>query len=132
MDKYWFDKDGKVEWCVDTCKKKRDVRFPLCLAIKYHDDVPFICADFLLDASKGMIFIKTDSPLPVGSKVLLHFYIPPDKKLLGKFKGKVIALQKPNSDVKGNYIKIQDFIHLKLDRLEQYLEEKRHLVDDVM
>jgi Tfp pilus assembly protein PilZ len=132
MDKYWIDKDGKVEWCVDPCKKKRNVRFPLCLAIKYHDDVPFICADFLLDASKGKIFVKTDSPLPVGSEVILHFYIPPDKKLLGKFRGKVIEPQKPNSDVKGNYIKIRDFIHLKLDRLEQYLEEKRHLVDDVM
>lgn len=59
----------------------------------------------------------------------LHFYIPPDKKLLGEFQGRVMKKQKLNDGRKGTFIRIQDFLHLKLDKLEGYLEEKRHLVD---
>ena len=129
MEKYFIDKDGKADWCTDPCHKKRDVRFPLCLAIKYHDDVPFLCADFLLNTSKRRVFVRTDSPLPEGSPVMLHFYIPPDKKLLGEFHGRVMKDLGLNDAVRGNYIKIHDFLHLRLDKLEEYLEEKRHLVD---
>jgi hypothetical protein len=129
MDKYFIDLDGKADWCTDPCNKKRNVRFPLCLAIKYQDEVPFLCADFLMNTSKRRVFVKTDFPLPVGSPVTLHFYIPPDKKLLGEFQGRVMKKQILNDAVKGNFIKIQDFLHLNLDKLEEYLEEKRHLVD---
>jgi len=129
MNKYFINKDEKTDWCTDPCDKKKHVPFPMCLALQYHDSVPFICADFLLNTAKKILFVKTETPLPVGSKVVLHFYIPPDKKLLGEFKGKVTGLHRPGSQVKGNYIKIYDLIHLKLDKLEKYLEDKRHLVD---
>ena len=129
MDKYFIDKEGKADWCTTPCNKKRDVRFPLCLAIKYHDEVPFLCADFLLNTRQRRLFVKTDFPLPEGSQVILHFYIPPDKKLLGEFHGRVLKEQGPAGSVRGNFIKIQDFLHLQLDKLEEYLEEKRHLVD---
>jgi hypothetical protein len=74
-------------------------------------------------------FCQNGFPLPEGSPVTLHFYIPPDKKLLGEFQGRVMKKQKLNDGRKGTFIRIQDFLHLKLDKLEGYLEEKRHLVD---
>jgi hypothetical protein len=129
MAKYFIDKEGKADWCTTPCHKKKDIRFPLCLAVKYHEQVPFLCADFLLNTSQRRVFVKTDSPLPEGSPVVLHFYIPPDKKLLGEFHGVVMKEQGLADSVRGNFIKIQDFLHLKLDKLEEYLEEERHLVD---
>jgi hypothetical protein len=129
VDKFFIDKEGKADWCTTPCTKKRNVRFPLCLAIKYRDDVPFLCADFLLNSNQRRVFVKTDAPLPEGSPVTLHFYIPPDKKLLGEFQGRVMKEQGLPPAVRGNFIKIHDFLHRKLDKLEEYLEEKRHLVD---
>ena len=129
MDKFFIDRDGKADWCTDPCNKKRNVRFPLCLAVKYQEQVPFVCADFLLNTSRRRVFVKTDSPLPEGSPVTLHFYIPPDKKLLGEFQGVVMKAPELPGALRGNFIKIRDFLHLKLDKLEEYLEEKRHLVD---
>jgi hypothetical protein len=36
------------------------------------------------------------------------------------------------NNVRGNLIKISDFWHTKLSRLENYLEEKQHLVDETV
>ena len=68
--------------------------------------------------------------MPEGSRVTLHFYIPPKAKLLAEFKGRVIRLPRNALKTNGSYIKIHDFFHTKLHKLEQFLEEKRHLVDE--
>jgi hypothetical protein len=36
------------------------------------------------------------------------------------------------NNVSGNLVKISDFWHTKLSRLEDYLEEKQHLVDETV
>jgi hypothetical protein len=129
MDKYFIDKAGKAEERIQGEKGKKDVHFPLCLAVKYMNNVPMDCPDFLLNATKGRLFIPTDTPFPEGSKLMLHFYIPPKTKLLGEFKGKVEEDGRVNG-VRGNFIKISDFLHIKMSRLEAYLEEKQHLIDE--
>jgi hypothetical protein len=129
-DKYFVDKKGRAEEHIKGSIRKKDVHFPLCLAVKYGDSVPFECPDFLLSISKGKVFVETDSPLPEGSRVTLHFYIPPNAKLLAEFKGRVIRPPRNALKTNGSYIKIHDFFHAKLHALEQFLEEKRHLVDE--
>jgi len=130
MEKYFIDKKGRAEEYFQDTKETRQVNFPLCLAVKYGDAVQMECPDFLLNTEKGKVFIETDSPLPEGSKVVLHFYIPPHTKLLTEFKGRIIPIQNKASNLKGNMIKIRDFTHRKLHKLEDYLEEKRHLIDE--
>ncbi|MBI5099156.1 MAG: PilZ domain-containing protein [Nitrospirae bacterium] len=130
MEKYFIDKKGRAEEYFQDTNKTKQVNFPLCLAVKYGDEVPMECPDFLLSTKKGKVFIETDSPLPKGSEVVMHFYIPPHIKLLSELKGKVIHSQRRVHDVKGNLIKIRDFTHRKLRKLEDYLEEKRHLIDE--
>ncbi len=130
MDKYFVDKKGSVAEFFQNTEKTKQVHFPLCLAIKYGDNVPMDCPDFLLNTSKGKVFIKTDEPLPEGSKVTLHFYIPPYIKLLSEFKGKVVPQHNEEQIPRGSLIKIRDFTHRKLHELEEYLEEKRHLIDE--
>ena len=56
---------------------------------------------------------------------------PPETKLLAEFNGKVID-QRQINNVKGNMIKISDFFHTKLHKLEGFLEEKNHLVDKII
>ncbi len=129
MDKYFIDIKGRAEEYFQDGKETRKVHFPLCLALKYGDDVSAECPNFLLNTKKGKVFVETDSPLAEGSKVLLHFYIP-EAKLLSEFKGKVIPLQNESQRPKGNLIKIRDLTHRRLQKLEEYLEEKRHLVDE--
>lgn len=131
MDKYFVDKQGRTEEYIPGIKGKKEIHFPLCLAIKYGNDVPMDCADFLLDTSKGKLFVPTEWPLPAGSSLTLHFYIPPKTKLLAEFRGKVIETGRINN-IEGNVIKIQDFMHRRLHMLEDYLEEKKHLIDETV
>ncbi len=128
MDKYFIDKKGKAEEYVQGVRGKKDVHFPLCLAVKYGHDVSMDCADFLLNTTTGELFIPTDSPLPVGSRLKVNFYIPPNTKMLAEFRGRVVT-EGTRKNITGNFIKISDFWHRKLPRLEAYLEEKQHLVD---
>jgi hypothetical protein len=130
MDKYFLDKSGRAEEYIEGSKKKKQVHFPLCLAVKYGNDVPLECPDFLLNTSNGKVFIETEAPLPEGSDVLLHFYIPPEAKLLSEFRGKVTEQKKVASGAKGFFVVLRDFTHKRLSILEEYLEEKRHLVDE--
>jgi len=130
VDKYFIDKRGKAEERIEGMAGTKNVHFPLCLAIKYEDNVPFECIDFLLNTSKGRLFAQMDNLLPLGSPVLVHFYIPPETKLLAEFKGKVVEIQDEEGKARGIVIKLRDFFHIRLKKLEEILEEKRHIVDE--
>lgn len=127
MDKYFIDRDSRAEECFKGRKKCKKVKFPLCLAIQIDDEL-VDCADFLLNISKGIMFIQPPALFPVNTKLNLHFYIPPETKLLAEFKGMVIGARQINNAT-GNLIKIIDLFHNKLHMLEEHLEEKNHLVD---
>lgn len=127
MDKYFIDKKSRAEEHIPGEKEHKQVHFPLCLAIQYGNEI-LDCPDFLLNSSKGKLFVETETPFEAKTKVKLHFYIPPQTKLLAEFNGKVIDQRKVNN-VNGTLIKISDIFHRKLHKLEDYLEEKNHLID---
>ncbi|MBI5665478.1 MAG: hypothetical protein HZC49_10420 [Nitrospirae bacterium] len=129
MEKYIVDIKGRAEEYFQGAQETKKINFPLCLALKYGDDVSAECPNFLLNTRKGKVFVETKSPLAEGSKVLLHFYIP-EAKLLSEFEGKVISQQNEGRQPKGNLIKIRDVTRRRLHQLEEYLEEKRHLIDE--
>ncbi|MCK5344932.1 MAG: hypothetical protein KAR20_16090 [Candidatus Heimdallarchaeota archaeon] len=131
IDKYIIDKNSRAEEYIQGVKGKKDIHFPLCMAVKYKDNIPVECSDFLLNTTTGKLFIPKESPFPVGSKLELHFYIPPNTKFLAEMTGRVTDEGSMNN-VRGNLIKISDFWHTKLSRLENYLEEKQHLVDETV
>ena len=111
----------------ERCKH---VRFPVFVAIKYGERKCFAFQDFVLNISKGSVFIRTDKQIPEGSGIILHFYIPPEVKLIGEFTGEVIAANPDDLNYsEGLYVKFIDHSDDELNRLGEFLEEKRHLVD---
>ena len=129
MDKIFVDKHGEAEEYSPDQERPRHIRFPVCLAVRYDGLEPQVCLDFILNISKGGAFIKTDYPFPKGSKIMIHIYIPPESKLLGVFEGEVVKINENPSYVKGMHVRIINSTSEDLERLEEYLEEKRHLLD---
>ncbi len=106
------------------------MRFPVFVAIKYGERMCYAFQDFVLNISKGSVFIKTDKQIPEGSGIMLHFYIPPEVKLIGEFTGKVVEANLDDLNYsEGLYVKFIDHSDDELRRLEEFLEERRHLVD---
>ena len=111
----------------ERCKH---VRFPVFVAIKYGERMCYAFQDFVLNISKGSVFIKTDKQIPNSSRIVMHFYIPLEVKLIGEFEGKVVEANLNDLNYfKGFYVKFIDHSDDELKRLEEFLEEKRHLVD---
>lgn len=129
MEKIFVDTHGEVEEFQSDTERRKHVRFPVCLSVMYNGYVPEVCLDFILNISKGGLFIKTDFPFPKGAKIMIHIYIPPESKLLGHFEGKVVQVSDNPSYVKGMHVKIINSTSEDMQRLEDYLEERRHLVD---
>ena len=125
MDKLFVDRGGLIDEYLPD-RKRRRVRFPVCVGLRYGDNTPIICPNFILNIKKGRLFIETASLIPKGTVVELHFYIPPQEKLLGTLKGRIVDI---NTHPQGIFIKFLDPSGEELERLEDYLEERRHLVD---
>lgn len=125
------DRGGEAEGYSEDNGLIRHIQFPLCLAIKHEGVVQEICVDFILNISKKCIFIYTDIPLKPGTRIVMHFYIPPDRKLLGEFQGEVVAVNANNpSYPKGMRVKFVSITPRNLKKLEEFLQGKRHLVDE--
>ena len=76
------------------------------------------------------MFIKTDSPLPEESVLIMHFYIPPEEKLLGEFEGKVRDTNcNNNNHPRGMLVKFAGDFEEDIIRFVDYLDEKKNLVD---
>lgn len=108
------------------------VPFPVCLAIKYGRGITEDCPDFILNTKESWVFVKTESPLPEGAALLMHFYIPPEKKLLAELKGWVGMVNRWSAGFsKGMLIMLESTNGDALENLEDYAEGKKHLVDKV-
>lgn len=130
MDKFIIDKRGEADEYMGR-EKRIHVRFPVCLAVKYGEEIPDICADFILNISRGGVFICTETPLKIGSRIVMHFYIPPDKKLLVQFEGEIVAVNTDSSRYpRGIHVKFVRYSQEDLKRLEDYLEERQPLIDE--
>lgn len=132
MDKVFVDRGGDVEEYGGQ-ERRKHVRFPVCLAVKYGEDVAMTCADFILSISKGGVFIRTQRPLEKGARITMHFYIPPEEKLLGEFEGEVVGVNAGDPRYpQGMNVKFINCTEAGLKALEDFLEEKKHLVDREM
>lgn len=130
MDKLFLDKKGEVEEYEGSKDRHRRVRFPVCLAVKYEGETRQECADFILNINKGGVFIMTERPLEAGSNVRLKFYLPPNE-VLSEFEGVVAGVNTDDPRYpKGMHVKFSNCREEELKRLEEFLEEKRHLVDE--
>lgn len=55
--------------------KRKFVRATLNLLVNY-ETVDEFCTDYTRDISSGGLFIRTNRPLPVGTKLRIHFMLP--------------------------------------------------------
>lgn len=139
-EKFFVNSNGKMvehEGLARKClsaecpawEKRSEVHFPVNLAVQYGEDIPQIYPDFVLNISKGDVCIITDRPLPEGSIITMHFYIPPHEKLLGEFNGEVIIEGQPASCTKCMYVRFFDVSAENMQQLEGFLEGKRSLLN---
>jgi len=130
-DKIFTDTAGEVDEFEAGTERRTHVRFPVCLDIRWGDTLAEQCVNFSMNVSRGGVFVQTTSPLAVRSKVKMEFYIPPAGKLLCECSGVVVAV---NTDSRlypcGMHVKFTDYTDEGMQRLVDYLEEKRHLVDE--
>ena len=68
IDTFFVGRGGEVdEYSADKGRCKH-VRFPVFAAIKYGEMTCYAFQDFILNISKGRVFIKTDRQIPKGSR----------------------------------------------------------------
>lgn len=127
VDKILVASNGHLHEYFGDLDERRHISFPVCVAVMYGDDGnPVVCPDFILDITKGELFIITDSPFPKDSNIKIHIYVPPESKLLGIFEGNVVEV---TENPKGMRINLTNANKEDIQVLEDYLEERRHLVD---
>jgi len=128
-----FEQEALAHECLSSgcpaCEKRIEIRFPVNLAVQYGEDIPEIYRDFVLNISNGDVCIRTDRPLQEGSIIIMHFYIPPHEKLLGEFKGEVMVANQTNLSSQCMYVKFFDVSAENMQRLEDFLEGKRSLLN---
>jgi len=131
MGNIFVDKGGEVYKFISENDRPVHVRFPVKLAIKTEEKFPefFYYSDFILNLNKGEVFIITDSQISKGSVLTMHFYIPPEEKLLGEFKGKVLGINRNNNYPQGIFVEFTGDFRNDMIIFVGYLDEKKHLVD---
>ena len=131
MSKYFANKGNVVKYT--GANKRKHLRFPVCIAVSYHQSHLEPYSDFILSISMGGLFIKTERPFKVGSKIKMQFLIPPDGKELGEFDGKIVNVNTDNPNhPEGIFVKFINCSEKELTRLEDYLEGKKHLLDNIL
>lgn len=131
MDKLFVDKGGEVQEFEGKDKRKQ-VRFPVCLSIKYSGKEFAACSDFILNISKAEIFILSENPLDKGAELTLVFEIP-DEKVLCRLEGEVVGVNTNDPRYpKGMQVQFVNHSAEDLKRLEDCLEGKTHLVDEIV
>jgi len=109
--------------------RRRHVRFPVELAVRHGEDAPVAYDSFVLNTSRQGVFIITDKPYAEGAILVMHFYIPPHSKLLAELKGEVRNTNSSDRYPQGMHIEFFQYAEEDMQRLSDYLEEKKHLLD---
>lgn len=124
-DKLFIDRGGE--------DRRRHVRFPVRLTVRCGEGAPRDYEDFILNISRGGVFIQSGRPFETGTRLVMHFYIPPEEKLLAEFRGEVVGVSPggPGRPL-GMHVRFLEVSEKDLKRLEDFLEERRHLVDRKM
>lgn len=129
-DRLFVDNEGKmVEVGGEFQERRSDVRFPVNLAVRYGENEPQVYENFVLNISKGGVYIITDQPLPEGAIIIMHFFVPPQQKLLAEFKGEVVGVNTSDLYPCGMHVEFFDTPTESWRRLEGFLEGKRSLLN---
>ena len=130
---------GVTQEAVPGSDRRRYVRFPVRLAVSYgaveygpdDEEDSRICNGFVLNASRGGLFIISERPFPPGSLLHIHFFIPPEDKLLGAFVGEVMDVNPSSQHPHGMHIKRLGY-SADTKQLISYLEERLPLLDHMV
>jgi uncharacterized protein (TIGR02266 family) len=129
-EKTYIEYNGFMDKRLPPGERRRHIRFPVCLAVKFRKESPNEYKSFILNMSEGGVFIQTDEPLPVGTKILIQLYIPPQVKVLSEFIGKVTWVNADDSrPPKGMGINFDSGNKDSLKQLKDFLEEELPLFD---
>jgi hypothetical protein len=131
--KFFLDTGGYMQEMTAVDDNPKLVPFPVYLAVKYGDNSLEEYHDFILNITESCVFVRTEYPLPLGTFLIMHFYIPPGNKLLSEIKGRVQMINQHHAAFpKGMLIKFGFFSRNELKNLENYVEGKKHLTDKII
>jgi len=122
---------GKTHEVISGSKCRRCVRFPVHISVCYGETDSCIYKSFILNASRGGLYIVSKHLLPMGSNLDIHFFIPPEEKLLGAFEGEVVGIN-PSSDryPQGMHVRLTGYA-ADMKRFIDYTEERAALLDQM-
>ena len=120
---------GTTDELYSGSERRRHVRFPTNLAVRYGHEAPLMYRNFMLNASEGGVFIQCDSPFPPETILDLHFFIPLEEKLLAEFSGEVTYTSSHAKYGAGMHVKFFHYSEEDMQRFMSYLEESQHLLD---
>jgi len=121
--------DGETDEINSKNERRKHIRFPVSLAVRHGQEWPQLCQDFVLNASQGGVFIQCDTPFPLETILVLHFYVPPEERLLAEFNGEVVEVSNGEQRPKGMHVKFFHYSDEDMNRFLAYLEERRDLLD---
>jgi len=125
---FMVQKDSADEYSSHE-EKRKHVRFPVELAVRYGEDAPVAYDSFVLNISQHGVFILTDKPFPEGTILVMHFFIPPESKLLAELRGEVRKINTSDAYPQGMHIEFFQYSETEIQTLNNFLEEKKHLLD---
>jgi len=127
--RFFYDIGGHIQERVGD-GPPRIISFPICLAIRYGNNLTAECPNFVLDIDELWVFVRTETPLPDGTRTIMHFYIPPEIKLLAEIQGVVSDTDRRNAEYPtGMFIKFSDVSRTMIKQLKGYIEGKNPLVN---
>jgi hypothetical protein len=131
MGKLFVAQNGICEEFFSSGVKNREVPFPLHVLVSPKEGLSSRHASFILNVDWGGVFVFTDQPLAEGCVVFIYFFIPPNSKVLIDFVGLVLRSKSRDQKHPGMFIKFIDFGQQGMNNLVAYLEEQKHLVDQL-
>ncbi|MBN1547532.1 MAG: hypothetical protein JW902_12820 [Syntrophaceae bacterium] len=106
------------------------VSFPLNLMLSLKDGSHAIHSNFILHVTWGGLFVFTEQPWKAGCVVFANFFIPPESRALAEFVGLILRASGEESPHPGMLVKFLDFGQKEMRRLVDFLEERKHLIDE--
>ncbi|MCX5813248.1 MAG: PilZ domain-containing protein [Proteobacteria bacterium] len=129
-EKYFLNLNGSSEEISPSGEHRRSIRFPVSLSVKYGEKTPVEYTSFIINMSERGVFIQTENPLQTGAKIVMSFYIPPNVKILANVVGNVQWVNNGDSNLpRGMGISLEVYSIESIQLLEDFLEERKHLVD---
>lgn len=132
MDKFLLDRGTEVREYIGSTNTHKRIRFPICLEIARGQGQARNCCDFTLCISVGGLFINNKDTFQIGDRIRMVFCIPPHIKSLGEYDGEVMDIRTDNPyHPKGIFVKFINCSKKELGKLEDLIEERVHLLDNI-